>query len=186
LIPGSGDADTRGITEKQCSEAEAIRLAIESERSSMMAERSHLRGCKLSKALRRRAELHVQTQLAVGARLVARSRSGPLPSPVVTRFVSTMGPSDFCSGRRSPLRVRRCAMVASHRVPEQISPVPHSPLPCVLPPATPVESINACVAHFSIDGGLPRYLWRVGSHDGHFEARPVFTHVAARTARWFP
>jgi hypothetical protein len=58
-----------------------------------------------------------------------------------------------------------------------------SPLPYVLPPATPVESIGACVARFPIGGGLPRYYGGSASTLEHFEAYPVFTLVAACTAR---
>jgi uncharacterized protein YjcR len=54
------------MTEETCSEAEEIRLAIEHERASQMAKRSHLRGCKLSKTLRERAQRHAQTRLDAG------------------------------------------------------------------------------------------------------------------------
>lgn len=50
---------------------------------------------------------------------------------------------------------------------------------------TPVEPMEL-VAHISISSGLPRYYGESASTLARFEACSVFTHVAARIARFTP
>ncbi|MCK0505402.1 hypothetical protein, partial [Aromatoleum anaerobium] len=44
---------------------------------------------------------------------------------------------------------------------------------------TPARLLDACFAHFSSSGNLPRIDWQVGPCITLFEACSAFTHVAA-------